>query len=198
MSVFHSGTDEDNYKVLKTGEWLVSLVLNKAGEIKASVHYYKPFAFEAVNIPVVVMLADMVHKPEWDENIKKVTEFNTKTAPLSAFWPKTAGQDEYYEGYQSRYSGYGAVENDWQKKRDRQFVESKMYLESFLEAHDLCPITEIKEMWGKASVQCIDDLDGRVKDITLEVDDIREALPRDYEEAGATIDTDRGDDYGKI
>lgn len=42
MDTFHSGTDEDNYATLSSGEFLVSLVLNKAHKFLGRVDYFTP------------------------------------------------------------------------------------------------------------------------------------------------------------
>lgn len=54
MQVFHSGTDTDNYKTLNNEEWLVSLVLNKQGDILGGVHLYSPMLIDIKSVPVYI------------------------------------------------------------------------------------------------------------------------------------------------
>lgn len=54
MEVFHSVTDNENYDELVTGEFLVSLVVNKSAKMLARVDYFKPFRVKLIDIPVYV------------------------------------------------------------------------------------------------------------------------------------------------
>lgn len=54
IGVFHSGTDEDNYETLNNKDYLVSLVLNRQGQILGSVHLYQPLALDVTGVPVFV------------------------------------------------------------------------------------------------------------------------------------------------
>ena len=176
MSVFHSGTDEDNYKVLKTGEYLVSLVLNKAGEIKASVHYYKPFTLSAENIPVTVMLDDIEVSPQWAEDIKKVKEFDKPKVIESSFkgWEKWKDESSSYGGYKRQ---------DWEAERDAHAANSKEGLEQYL----LCmtdvyePLEEVTCRWEEAECKVLDVITNTIVKINMDVDVIRPATPEDFE-----------------
>jgi hypothetical protein len=52
MSVFHSGTDDENYDDMKTGDYAVSLVVNKRYDMLGSVHLYDPLRINVLNIEV--------------------------------------------------------------------------------------------------------------------------------------------------
>lgn len=52
MSVFHSGTDDENYNEMQTGDYAVSLVVNKKYDMLGSVHLYKPLRINVLNINV--------------------------------------------------------------------------------------------------------------------------------------------------
>jgi hypothetical protein len=52
MSVFHSGTDDENYDDMRTGEYAVSLVVNKRYDMLGSVHLYDPLRINVLNIEV--------------------------------------------------------------------------------------------------------------------------------------------------
>lgn len=111
MSVFHSGTDTDNYDTLKSGEYLLSLVLNKAGDILGRIDYYKPFRLSISGIAVYVEAND---SPESEkrilDNIKALDEY-IKSKPLSNL-------------YQSMHNGvkeyvYDDYADEWDKPIDR-------------------------------------------------------------------------------
>lgn len=52
FGVFHSGTDDENYDELQSGDYLVSLVVNNAGDMLGSVHIYEPVRIDVCNIEV--------------------------------------------------------------------------------------------------------------------------------------------------
>lgn len=179
MDVFHSGTDKDNYDVLKTGEYLVSLVLNKAGAIKASIHYYKPFTFQAENINVVVMLDNVEHNPEWDAAVARVTEYEatkrTKYAPPVAWQRDDRGYDE---GGYGGYGGYHGTDTRFEK-RLQMATMAKELLMQFCPTFDFMPLRTPTILWDEAKVECGDLETGRVYSFKLCVEDVREILPID-------------------
>lgn len=67
FSVFHSGTDEDNYETLNNSDWLVSLVINHAEEFLGRVDYYKPIECTITGIPVYM---DIPVSSEVNEKVK--------------------------------------------------------------------------------------------------------------------------------
>lgn len=190
MSVFHSSTDEDNYKVLKTGEYLVSLVLNKAGEIKASVHYYKPFTLTAENIPVTVMLDEVEVKAEWAEDIKKVQEYDKPAARPLDKW-----QDTGYKGTDHRQ--YGGGWKDWEKERDAHRERSLEALNDYL----VCMADVYHQLgvpysrWEEAECLVVDMLTNKVLRISMDVEEERDATPDDLDGSLDTPTTERHD-YG--
>lgn len=64
MTVFHSGTDDENYDDLKVGSFAVSLVVNKRGDMLGSVHLYEPMRISICNIEVEVPGKDDVQVDE--------------------------------------------------------------------------------------------------------------------------------------
>ena len=83
MDTFHSNTDTDNYNDLDNGDFLISLVVNKKGEMLASVHIYRPLRIDVLNV--------LVNAPEYDETeipeglkgkieatVQRVLDFQTK------------------------------------------------------------------------------------------------------------------------
>ena len=75
MSVFHSTTDTENYEDLKTGEWLVSIVINSKREIYARLDFYKPFRLSISSIPVYVDSPPVsVDDSRINANIERVKE----------------------------------------------------------------------------------------------------------------------------
>lgn len=101
MSVFHSNTDEDNYDEIKCGEFLVSIVANKAGDLLGSIHYYKPMRFDVDSIPVYIETGDAFDKSRADANIAKVKEYERSKVVPTIY----SGVDNF--GYPDHYN-YGA------------------------------------------------------------------------------------------
>lgn len=98
MSVYHSGTDEDNYNEIKCGDFLVSVVANKSGDVLGSVHYYKPMRFDVDSIPVYIETGEELEKTNADRNIAKVKEYE-KAKPVRTYnW-----RDGYPTGYGTTY-----------------------------------------------------------------------------------------------
>lgn len=192
MSVFHSSTDEDNYKVLKTGEYLVSLVLNKAGEIKASVHYYKPFTLTAENIPVTVMLDEVEVKPEWSADIQKVKDYDKPAVSPLDKWK----EDNKWTRQKDEYGGYNKF--DWQKEREAHAERSLEALNDYL----VCMSDVYHQMgtpttrWEEAECLVVDMLTNRVMRISMDVEDLREATPDDLDGSMDTPPTTERHDYG--
>ena len=54
MGVFHSGTDKDNYKDLNNGEFGVSLVLNRKGDVLGRIDLYSPYPLSISDVPIYV------------------------------------------------------------------------------------------------------------------------------------------------
>ena len=77
MAVFHSKTDEENYDDLKTGDWAISLVLNKKRDILARIDYYKPLRLAISGIPVYINTPDItIDESRIQSNIDRVKEFD--------------------------------------------------------------------------------------------------------------------------
>lgn len=93
MGVFHSGTDNENYDELRTGPWLVSLVINAKGELLGRVDYYDPFELHASNIPVYITMPALVHAPAWKEHAKAVRDADVPP-PVDSQQYKLADYDD--------------------------------------------------------------------------------------------------------
>jgi len=77
FGVFHSGTDDENYDDLQTGDYLVSLVVNNAGDMLGSVHIYKPLRIDVCNIEVETPSqweVDDLLEEKLDTNVKRVKD----------------------------------------------------------------------------------------------------------------------------
>lgn len=76
MSVFHSGTDEDNYKTLNNKDFLVSLVGNRDGDLLGRVDYYNPMHIAVSGVPIYVeMPVDESRNKVIDDNIAKLDKY---------------------------------------------------------------------------------------------------------------------------
>ncbi len=96
MSVFHSGTDDENYDEMQTGDYAVSLVVNKNYDMLGSVHLYNPLRIDVLNIAVepppsidldeYVIPKDLRKKIE--EAVARVAEHEAKRpATVYSNWP---------------------------------------------------------------------------------------------------------------
>ena len=112
MGVFHSGTDDDNYKTLDNSEWLVSLVLNKQGEILASVDLYEPIAMRLKGLPLYVQVvgdANTINKA--NESIAKLDKYTEENKSV---------------GFATSTYNPNWVDNDWNDDRwNREIIADK-------------------------------------------------------------------------
>jgi hypothetical protein len=77
MAVFHSSTDEENYEDMKTGDFLVSFVLNTERHLFARIDYYKPFNITINAVPVYIDIPEPVLDTERiKDNIERVKKFD--------------------------------------------------------------------------------------------------------------------------
>ena len=107
MDTFHSGTDEENYRDLKTGDFLVSVVVNKSRDMLARIDFYKPFEFTFIGLPACVLLpesAGLAQKVK--DSIDRVKEFD-KPIGYNTRW------DEWDKDTKSQYfPGMGSSEHE--------------------------------------------------------------------------------------
>lgn len=89
MDVFHSATDEDNYNKLHTGEFLVSLVINKKGDMYGRIDYYEPFRMSFIGVPVVVDMELPEVESSVKDNLKHVKKSETKPYVYSSNYSKS-------------------------------------------------------------------------------------------------------------
>jgi hypothetical protein len=102
MDVFHSSIDKDNYKDLDNGDFLVSLVLNKKGELLGGLHFYKEVKMSIVGVPVYVVVPNSTNaETVVSAGIKKLDEFIEK-------------HKYTYKSYDDETDYYG---NKWKKKQ---------------------------------------------------------------------------------
>ena len=93
MSVFHSGTDNENYDDLKTGDFLVSIVANKKNEMLGRVDYYKPFNVIYNNLPIMIKMVNELG-PHVQNNIDKVKENESKSLkPINLYSDKWSSKN---------------------------------------------------------------------------------------------------------
>jgi hypothetical protein len=98
MGVFHSGTDEDNYDTLYNKEYLISLVINHAGDFLGRVDYYKPIYITMSGIPIYVY--NKVDNSIYDKINNNIAELDKYIAdkPTIGYRSYDSGYDSYYEG----------------------------------------------------------------------------------------------------
>lgn len=72
MGVFHSGIDDSNYDDMQTGDYVVSLVVNKRYEMLGSIHLYSPLRINVLNIEVEPPLIDFADYEVPEELQKKL------------------------------------------------------------------------------------------------------------------------------
>lgn len=76
MGVFHSGEDDDNYDTLGYGDYLVSIVANKKGELFGAVDFRKPFEFRLSGLPVGIdVISEKLQLNILEDNVKKVKAY---------------------------------------------------------------------------------------------------------------------------
>jgi hypothetical protein len=104
MDTFHSGTDEDNYATLSNGEFLVSLVLNKANKVLGRIDYFNPIRVNMSGV-CVYMITEETIKPSKGiiDSIKKLDKY-VKDKPVV----KSYDMDNEYVGYNG-YNGYSTL-----------------------------------------------------------------------------------------
>lgn len=101
MDTFHSGTDEDNYKTLSNGEFLVSLVLNKAHKFLGRIDYFNPVRVTLSGVAVYMQL-ESENKPSKEalENIKKLDKYvDEHKSLIVTTWGRGEQQEYGYVGY---------------------------------------------------------------------------------------------------
>lgn len=113
MDTFHSGTDEDNYATLSNGDFLVSLVVNKAHRVLGRVDYFKPVRVTLNNLGVHLVLDKelKVSKDaeksieELDKHVKThLSTYNYPNDNKNVSWKRLSGIDDYDD----EMSGYDA------------------------------------------------------------------------------------------
>ena len=109
MDTFHSGTDEDNYATLSHGDFLVSLVINKAHKFLGRVDYFSPLRVTLCNVDVY-MVVDSKCEPSKQalENIDVLDKYLDSK-------PKYTGYGYGYDG-----SLYDSDDYDWNEVKNKK------------------------------------------------------------------------------
>jgi hypothetical protein len=94
MATFHSGTDEDNYATLSNGDFLVSLVLNKAHNVLGRIDYFKPVRVTISDMAVYLVM-DNEYKPS-KEAVESIKALDTYVNDKPKY---TYVKDTSYDGY---------------------------------------------------------------------------------------------------
>lgn len=111
MGVFHSGTDEDNYNTLCSGEYLVSIVMNKKGDILGRIDVYDKARIVITNVPVYTYIPDVSDTTK--DKIKRNTDL----------------LDKFMEEHKSKEisvcGGYGSREYSYNDPWDESIINGK-------------------------------------------------------------------------
>lgn len=124
FSVFHSGTDTDNYETLNNKDFLVSLVLNHQEDILGRIDYYTPFVCNIVGVPVYI---DIPIPESIDEKVKLniealdkyIKENESKSITTTRYssiddWRLKSGNWRGYSGYDD----YGYYGDSWEDNKE--------------------------------------------------------------------------------
>jgi len=115
MGVFHSGTDTSNYDDMQTGDYAVSLVVNKKYNMLGSVHLYKPLRINVLNIEVEPPDVDFetYEVPQallkkLEKNVARVHKYQVEHKPVVTHYPAVHYQRNWDVAYSDEaYAGYG-------------------------------------------------------------------------------------------
>ena len=117
MDVFHSGEDEENYTNLKTGEWLISLVVNKRKDLFARVDIYKPIHISICSIPV--FMESSTAQADTERISKRIAEIKERDTP-----PVYKNQIEFgYSTNENRFKYTTPISAPDERDRDRFFEQ---------------------------------------------------------------------------
>lgn len=108
MDTFHSGTDEDNYATLSNGEFLISLVLNKAQKVLGRIDYFKPLRVTISGVAVYLSV-DQMYKPS-EYAVSSIQALDKYTKEENC---KVIATTPYYgSGYGAGICGAGTYESN--------------------------------------------------------------------------------------
>jgi len=107
MNTFHSSIDNDNYNTLRFGDYLVSLVINRAGDFLGRVDYYNPFRVSIIGVPIYSeMPISSVVSARASENIAKLDKHIADTSRYVVNnWRNTGYNNENYSAWNYQKAG---------------------------------------------------------------------------------------------
>lgn len=135
MDTFHSGTDEDNYATLSNGDFLVSLVINKAHKFLGRVDYFKPVRVTISGVAVYMKVDSKCEiSKNAEESIKKLDAYE-KSKPQQVSWTDSTiaqYQREQELGYVQQEMDYNCAdltidEMETAKRLDINMSDAKRY-----------------------------------------------------------------------
>lgn len=188
MSVFHSGTDEDNYLTLNNKDFLVSLVVNRSYEVLGRVDLYQPLHLCLKDLPVYLTVStDSKVSSNAKESMKKLDEYieenKTNYGRLDEHWDSKLGK------WVKNKSWY-----DWKKDKDKETtVEEVNNLqlthaeERDLEAYRKEKLTEIEDNLGILPAEAVFFEECRGINCGACADEV---LCNDYQQAVSLLDVE--------
>ena len=118
MGVFWSGKDDLGIDTMSHGDFAVSMVLNKKGEIKMRFDYFVPFRMTVEDIELEIIKPEAKELEDWAKNELATKIVKPKPAPVKDYW-KDRGHNRYNDLYgRGMYNDEGDVE--WQKRFNRE------------------------------------------------------------------------------
>lgn len=145
MSVFHSSTDEENYDELNNGEYLISMVLNRKGDMFTSVHFYEGLGIDIEGVELYTFMPDADEKvaDKIKKNIEKLDEHTKNVNP--AWWEIEDERDKWKKWKKGKKAKY-LFDND-----NRDITEQEA------DAGDMVGLTrqETKELINCRSTNCL-------------------------------------------
>ena len=124
MGVFHSSTDEENYDEMRTGDYAISLVVNKKYDMLGSVHLYNPLRIDIKDIeikPPDVNIADYEVPAELavvlQENVDKVHAYQREQEAKKVTYARGSYglrryDDDYAYVYNHKTGVYDPIDDD--------------------------------------------------------------------------------------
>lgn len=124
MDTFHSGTDEDNYATLSNGEFLVSLVLNKAHSFLGRIDYFSPIRITMSGIGVYINTNETyTPSKEAISNAKKLDEYVKDKKVITYDYKPTYS---YYDDIAGKgYEGIGKTIKEYKSYKSYKELDEK-------------------------------------------------------------------------
>jgi len=121
MDTFHSTTDEDNYDTLFNGDYLVSLVINKAGHFLGRIDLQNPAIISISDVQIYVYAtADDKVMDKVNMNLAKLDEYIKKEKETSIVsykgYGNHAGYSDYGDDAINTANNWWDIEDEYEKK----------------------------------------------------------------------------------